>query len=47
MHQQSHSNVVNVDGKSEVDIYGGYKFETSGVTYDLGCASLSFTQVTL
>ena len=27
---------VNVDGKSEVDIYGGYKFENSGVAYDLG-----------
>ena len=29
-------NVKNVDGKSEIDIYGGYKFDASGVTYDVG-----------
>jgi uncharacterized protein (TIGR02001 family) len=29
-------NVTNVDGKYELDIYGGYKFDASGVTYDLG-----------
>jgi uncharacterized protein (TIGR02001 family) len=27
---------VNVDGKYEVDLYGGYKFENMGVAYDLG-----------
>ena len=25
-----------VDGKTELDLYGGYKFEIAGITYDLG-----------
>lgn len=40
-------NVVNVDGKSEIDIYGGYKFETSGVTYDLGVLAYQYPGNTL
>ncbi len=43
----SSGNVVNVDGKSEVDIYGGYKFETSGVTYDLGVLAYQYPGNTL
>jgi uncharacterized protein (TIGR02001 family) len=38
---------VNVDGKSEIDIYGGYKFETSGVTYDLGVLAYQYPGNTL
>jgi uncharacterized protein (TIGR02001 family) len=41
------ANVVNVDGMSEVDIYGGYKFETSGVTYDLGVLAYQYPKNTL
>lgn len=43
----SSGNVVNVDGKSEVDIYGGYKFETSGITYDLGVLAYQYPGNTL
>ena len=43
----SSGNVVSVDGKSEVDIYGGYKFETSGVTYDLGVLAYQYPGNTL
>ena len=43
----SSGNVVNVDGKSEIDIYGGYKFETSGVTYDLGVLAYQYPGNTL
>jgi uncharacterized protein (TIGR02001 family) len=39
--------VVNVDGKSEIDIYGGYKFESSGVTYDLGVLAYQYPGNTL
>jgi uncharacterized protein (TIGR02001 family) len=38
---------VNVDGKSEIDIYGGYKFESSGVTYDLGVLAYQYPGNTL
>ena len=38
---------VNVDGKSEVDIYGGYKFENSGVAYDLGVLTYQYPANTL
>ena len=41
------SPVMNVDGKSEVDIYGGYKFEASGVTYDLGALAYQYPGNTL
>jgi uncharacterized protein (TIGR02001 family) len=41
------SPVMNVDGKSEVDIYGGYKFEASGVTYDLGVLAYQYPGNTL
>jgi uncharacterized protein (TIGR02001 family) len=40
-------NVVNVDGKSEVDIYGGYKFEASSITYDLGFLAYQYPGNTL
>lgn len=43
----SSGNVVNVDGKSEVDIYGGYKFDASGVTYDLGVLAYQYPGNTL
>jgi len=35
-------NVQNVDGKSEIDIYGGYKFDASGVTYDVGVLTYQY-----
>jgi uncharacterized protein (TIGR02001 family) len=40
-------NVVNVDGKSEIDIYGGYKFEASGVGYDIGVLTYQYPGNTL
>ena len=43
----SSGNVVNVDGKSEVDIYGGYKFEVSGIGYDFGVLAYQYPGNTL
>jgi uncharacterized protein (TIGR02001 family) len=40
-------NVKNVDGKSEIDIYGGYKFDASGVTYDVGVLRYQYAGNTL
>jgi len=40
-------NVKNVDGKSEIDIYGGYKFDASGVTYDVGVLTYQYAGNTL
>ena len=38
---------TSVSGNSEVDIYGGYKFEKSGVTYDLGLLTYIYPGNTL
>ena len=38
---------VAVDGKVELDLYGGYKFENSGVTYDVGFLRYQYLNNTL
>jgi len=32
----SSSTTQSVDGKTELDLYGGYKFEVAGIAYDVG-----------
>ena len=32
----SQTGVVNYSGNTELDLYGGYKFENSGIAYDVG-----------
>jgi uncharacterized protein (TIGR02001 family) len=32
----SSTTTKSVDGKAELDLYGGYKFEAAGITYDIG-----------
>ncbi len=36
-----------LDGKTELDVYGGYKFENSGITYDLGVLRYQYLNNTL
>lgn len=39
----STANGTNYGGPTELDLYGGYKFESSGITYDVGYLRYQYT----
>jgi uncharacterized protein (TIGR02001 family) len=43
----SSSTSIPVDGKAELDLYGGYKFENSGISYDVGFLRYQYVNNTL